>query len=398
MTESCRLSRRQALLSTAALVPILGACGAKELGGSPTPTPTPPVPGPSDDATPPTSADDAATADASPTGDAASDAAVKPLSAPGLVVEVSHAGSVVTGQVQAGPVALMLARAMKELTGETDLTKAWKAFFSPSDVVGIKVNPFGYPKFFSQIATVTEVIKGLNLAGVPNANIIIFDRYTDMLSVVGYPALLPAGVRFASSIDTAAEQVDLTGYDSNEYVDFPKVEQARDPSIALHRRSYLANIVSKDVTKVINIPVLKDHASAGITFALKNMTYGLVNNTARTHETVDNWTKEFIPGIAGMPKIRKKVVLHIGDALIGCYDGGPDPSDFTFERKAIFAATDAVAMDRIAWKIIDAERAKKGLAPVATIDGRQPHYILACGTAGLGISDLATIEHRSFAL
>ena len=38
MTESCRLSRRQALLSTAALVPILGACGAKELGGSPTPT------------------------------------------------------------------------------------------------------------------------------------------------------------------------------------------------------------------------------------------------------------------------------------------------------------------------------------------------------------------------
>ena len=56
----------------------------------------------------------------------------------------------------------------------------------PADVVAIKVNPFGYPNFYSRPATVAEIIRGLNLAGVPNDNIVIYDRYTDYLAQVGY--------------------------------------------------------------------------------------------------------------------------------------------------------------------------------------------------------------------
>jgi uncharacterized protein (DUF362 family) len=186
-----------------------------------------------------------------------------------------------------------------------------------------------------------------------------------------------------------------------------------DASNPAKRRSSLCRIVSQQVDKVINVPTLKDHTSAGITMALKNMTYGLVNNVARTHAAPDNWTQDFIPAIASMPKLRSKVVLHIADALIGCYDGGPSPdhpnfSPFTYG--ALLFSTDPVAMDRVGWQILDAQRAKVGLPPLAEcgrllidrgyepFDRRQPQHVLTAGAAGLGVSDLRRIRHRVVSL
>lgn len=391
----CKLTRRQVLITTAALAtPAGAACGGGTTENPVTPdagADAPPAPPPS---TPPPV--DAAPPDAS--SDATADAGVsRPLTRPGLVVDVTHAGAVVAGAVQAGPVRQILARAMTELTGAADETAAWRAFFDPADVVGIKVNPFGYPKFFSQIATVSEIVRGLGLAGVTPDRVVIFDRYTEYLADVGYAAALPAGVRFASAVSTMGSQVDTAAFDTNEYVEFATVETGNDPQNPAHRRSYLSTFASSQVTKIVNVPVLKDHAAAGVTFALKNLTYGLVNNTARTHENTP-WFSEFLPKVAAMKKLRDKTVLHVGDALLGCYDLGPDPNDNVFVRSSLIVGTDAVSLDRIAWQILDAERAKKGLGPVASDPARQPQYILACGAAGLGVSDLAAITHRAIML
>ena len=51
------------------------------------------------------------------------------------------------------------------------------------------------------------------------------------------------------------------------------------------RRSYAARFITREVNKLINVPVLKDHQSAGITLALKNLSHGLVNNVSRSHGT-----------------------------------------------------------------------------------------------------------------
>lgn len=152
--------------------------------------------------------------------------------------------------------------------------------------------------------------------------------------------------------------------------------------------------MSNEVTKVVNVPVLKDHWTAGVTCALKNVTYGCVNNTARSHTEAGNWIDELVPAIALMPKLREKVVLHIADLLVACYAAGPDPSTSTFDYGALLFATDPVALDRIAWQILDAQRAKMALPPVADMPERKPQYVLRCADAGLGIADIAKIDHR----
>ncbi|MBI5828909.1 MAG: DUF362 domain-containing protein, partial [Chloroflexi bacterium] len=42
----------------------------------------------------------------------------------------------------------------------------------------------------------------------------------------------------------------------------------QDPSSLTARRSYAARFVTRDVNKLINLPTLKDHQSAGVTLAL----------------------------------------------------------------------------------------------------------------------------------
>src|SRR5207244_10245180 len=74
---------------------------------------------------------------------------------PGRVVEVAHAGSVVEDAVQEPVAAAMVERGMSELVGAPNAVEAWRRFFAPGDVVGIKVNPVGAPHAISNFATVS---------------------------------------------------------------------------------------------------------------------------------------------------------------------------------------------------------------------------------------------------
>ncbi len=322
------------------------------------------------------------------------DAGPSRFSRPGLVVEVNDPTSLVQGQVQAGRVRGMMSRGLMELTGATDETMAWGTFFVESDVVVVKVNPFGYPKTYTRAETVAEIVRGLGLVGVPPKNVIVYDRYTEYLAQVGYDKALPAGVRFASSVSTLGSQTALDTYDAATFVEFAKVDLGLDPTVAQNRRSYLCDVVSREATKVINVPVLKDHAGAGVTATLKNMGYGLFNNTARTHLT-DNWYPDFMVASAGHPVLRSKVVLHVVDLLIPGYDLGPDPSDFTFDYASLMFGTDPVAMDRVCLGILDEARVAHSLPKEAdSLPKRQPEYIEACGAAGMGVSNIAAIDRR----
>lgn len=379
------LTRRQALTAALALptlacregplridqeVPLPDDRGPRE--------PTPPTPnGPAHDVATPSLPRDASAS----------------FTSPGLVVDVVHASATV-GDLMA-PVREMMVEAMRSLTGGASLAASFRAFFSPDDVVAIKVNPFGYPKFFTQVATVSAIVDGLMGAGVDPKNIVIYDRYAVYLDQVDYLTALPAGVRAVGL--SAIDQTSLDGYDPDAYLDLPYVDVGLDASVAVHRRSHVAKLISRDVTKVINVPVIKSHWTAGVTAALKNMTYGLVNNTARTHTADTITTTEFIPAILALPAIRDKVVLHIVDALVGCYDGGPEPSNSTFTRGGLLVGTDPVALDRIAWSIVDEERAKKGLLPVGAegaLPANAPHYIERAGALGFGVADEGSIERR----
>jgi Domain of unknown function (DUF362) len=325
----------------------------------------------------------------------------------GKVVEVAHPGSVVDGKVNREAVREMMRRGMLALTSEKEPVAAWRRFFAKGDVVGIKVNPVGQPHAISNHAVVLEIIDNLRQAGLPAQDILVFDRYRDQFVGAGYRDILPEGVRWdAAAPAFDGVQLAIDGYDPDVFLDLPLVGTGiHDPSDPRARRSHVALIVTKKVTKIINVPVLKDHGTGGVTLALKNMSHGLVNNVARSHAAAEvNACGQFIPAVVALPAIRGKVVLHILDGLKAVYEGGPSATPrHVWERKTLSFATDPVAMDRLGWEVIDAKRKEMGLPPVGEskwqgVSWRQPEHILFAGALGLGESDRAKIEQIRVAL
>jgi len=329
---------------------------------------------------------------------------------PGRVIAVRHAGSISGDVYQHEAVRQMIHKGMMELTGAGTPAEAWRVFFEPGDVVGIKLNPVGLPHVISAPEVVHEIVAGLRLAGVKPNDIVAYDRYRRQFLKAGFDKWLPQGVRWTAATDaTHPLQLDMEGYDPDQYVEMALVLPKADPRDAHHRRSYLARFLSREVNKMINLSVLKHHQSAGITLALKNMSHGLVNNVSRSHSSKTlNACNTFIPAIVDHPVIREKVVLQILDAIKGAYHGGPGSKvgKYLWHHHTMYFATDPVALDRVGWKVIDDKRRQMGMLPVgeappdadSTFYRMQPEHVEIAGALGLGVFDDARIELREFEL
>lgn len=346
---------------------------------------------------------------------------------PGRVIEARHPSMSNGGKKDREAIKATLARGMKELTGADDGVQAWRSFFEPGDVVGIKVVPNGFPQAPSSPELVLEVIESLKSAGVKTTDIFVYDRYKSEFMTAGYQKILPAGVRWGGLTNVDGPQTrliaeehandPLAGYDRDEFVQMNLVDNGADLKDDRVFRSHLGLFVTKVVNKIIALPVLKDHGSAGVTGALKNISHGSVNNVARSHATADsNVCNQFIPEVVSHPVLRKKFVLHVMDGTRGVFQKGPfgNHPEFAWDYNALFFATDPVAMDKVEWQIIDAKRKAENLPPVAAtgklgldplgtegFDVRQPQHINLAGHLGLGLFDFKSprgrrqsIDHR----
>ena len=342
-----------------------------------------------------------------------SQAAPSKLAMPGLyrgrVVAVQSDHAITSGVYQPETIREMLHRGMRELTGAPDWAEAWKQFVEPGDVVGLKLNPVGQPHVISDASVVREVIAGLEAAGVQRKDIVVYDRYKDQFLQAGFDKWLPEGVRISHAAESYDDiQQDMQGYDPEHYIDLPLTLPGYPLENEKARRSYASRFITQEVNKLINLPLLKDHQSAGITMALKNMSHGLVNNVSRSHGTRSlNACNTFIPAVVSMPVIRNKAVLHILDGVKGLYHGGPSAKpQFVWEHKTLYFATDPVALDRIGWEVIDAKRVEVGKPKLvedkpdqfSTFVHRQPEHVEIAGALGLGEWDRQKIDLRSFKL
>jgi len=343
---------------------------------------------------------------------------------PGRVVEVKNPRMIVNGKRDSAAIKATMDRGIRELTGATDAVEGWKHFFEPGDVVGIKVVPNGQPHAHSSFEIVLEVIEKLKAAGVKTNDIFVYDRYRGEFMDAGYHKILPDGVRWGG-LDPVANQFQLdfpefaqdpiAGFDHDAFVWMDLVPYGDDPKDERKYRSHLGKLVTKTVNKIVAIPVLKDHGSAGVTGALKNMSHGSVNNVARSHSnTFTNVCNQFIPQVVSHPLIRQRFVLQIMDGIRAVYQGGPfarENGKWTWENNAIFFATDPVALDHVEWDIVDAQRLKMKLPPVAASGGkaldplgmegfdvRQPQHIALAGALGLGYFDLKSPKGRRFSI
>jgi uncharacterized protein (DUF362 family) len=331
---------------------------------------------------------------------------------PGRVVRVEHPGCIIGGNYQREPVRAMMRRGMVELTGAPDWVQAWRAFFEPGDVVGIKLNPVSRPYVMSAPEVVQEIVAGIEAAGVPRKNIVAYDRYRDEFFSAGFDKWLPDGVRISTATALADNtQQSLEGYDPGHFMDMQLTLPGFDLSNERARRSYAALFITRQVNKVVNLCLLKHHQSAGITMALKNLSHGMVNNVSRSHSSpMLNACGAFIPAAVSIPVIRNRAVLQIGDAVKALAHGGPvmnrRTAKYVWEHKTMFFSTDPVAMDKIGWQELDRRRAALGLRPIAEAlqdaDSHfvrmQPEHIEIAGALGLGVSDLKKIDLRSLRL
>jgi hypothetical protein len=319
----------------------------------------------------------------------------------GKVIGVESPECVISGKFQPEPIQKMIRRGMSELTGAKDWQDAWKFFFEPGDVVGIKVNPVGAPLVYSSEPVLREIINGLTTAGLKPEDIVVYDRYKDQFTKVGYTSWLPPKVRWMSAAaDWEAIQPLTDGYDPEHFVEMQLVSPAQTNPDA--KRSHAAKFITQHVNKLINVPVLKHHQAAGVTLALKNLSHGLVNNVNRTHwdETM-NAINVFTPTVVSMPVIRNKTVLHILDGTLGLYHGGPSGKpQFVWEHKTMYFATDPVAMDHVGWQVIDEKRVASGMKLIVETKPdqfsrwihMQPEHIEIAGGLGLGEWDLNKIQ------
>ena len=324
---------------------------------------------------------------------------------PGRVSAVRNPAAIVGGHYQAEAVREMMQKGMMDLTGADGWVDAWRHFFEPGDVVGIKLNPVGQPLVKSDVTVVRGIIAGLEAAGVRRQDIVAYDRYRKQFLQAGYDKWLPDGVRFSNAVedyDTIQQGID--GYDPDHYMDMALTLPGYGLDNLTARRSYAARFITSEVNKLVNVPVLKDHQSAGVTLALKNLSHGLVNNVCRSHSSSSlNACNAFIPAVVGLPVIRNKTVMHILDGVKGVYHGGPSARpEFVWEHSTLYFATDPVALDHIGWEVIDAKRVSVGMKKLvdtppdkfSTFVHRQPEHVEIAGALGLGVWDRDKIDLR----
>jgi len=328
---------------------------------------------------------------------------------PGRVVAVHSERSVdiVTSAADAEVVREMMARGMRQLTGAATTEDAWRRFFEPQDVVGIKVNCGGHPWVVSDHGLVAETIRQLMAVGIPAENVCIYERFQNQMDNVNYAPHVPAGVKIVAA-ESANRRVDNRGYDPATYVEADLFGEE-------DTRSNMMRLVSETLTKVINIPNVKDHGATGATGCLKNIAYGSFSNVARTHHNGVSHTRTFVGTLASVEPLRSRTVLQIMDGLRGVWHAGPfaRTRKYVFYPRKLFFGTDPVAIDRLLLDIIDDKRKEMGAIsihdrsprylkvddgrardadPNVNIIIREPGHVEYAASLGLGIADLAKIE------
>lgn len=287
---------------------------------------------------------------------------------PGRVIAVKSAKCLDASgdRVNLEAVRAMMARGMRELTGERKEIDAWRRFFEPSDVVGIKVNCGGHPWVVSSHEIVAETVRHLMAVGLKPSQIYVYERFRNQLDEVNYAPHLPEGVEIVAA-ERANRNVDNSAYDPAVYVeaDFFGEEDTR---------SNMMRLITERLTKIINIPNMKDHGATGATGCLKNIAYGGFSNVARTHQRGQSHTLSFVGTLAGVEPLRSRTVLQIMDGLRGVWHGGPfaRTKRYVFYPKQIMFGTDPVAIDRLLLDIIEEKRRAEG---ALSIWNRSPRYL-----------------------
>src|SRR6184192_3348044 len=269
----------------------------------------------------------------------------------------------------------MVDRLILAVTGQPDLAKAWDSLISPNDKIGIKISAAG---------------------GHPRSSIIVWDRSLQGSKEAGYKkaadgfelkSIAPRDGYDPKATFTAPLLGKLVWGDVDYISDTGKSEPLSDTENT-SSVSHFSRIISSEVTKIINVPVMSNSTTNGIAGCLYNMTIPNIDNWRRFAQGT-GFGAESIAIIYSDPTISQKVVLNLMDGLAAQYGGGPQSQpNFALHHATLYVSKDPVALDTIALKRLEEWRSKSNFPPI----GRLASYVQTATTVGLGNSDLSRIE------
>lgn len=293
----------------------------------------------------------------------------------------------------------MVNRLVLAVTAQPDLARAWGSLVSPNDKIGIKISAAGGELFTTHRDVVNAIVDGLVAAGCPRSNIVVWDRSLGGIKEAGYDpnaegyrlkSIPPRDGYDPRAIFTAPFAGKLIWGDLDYRTNLGKVPLLSDDE-QTSDQSYFSRIVSSEVTKIINVPVMSDSVLNGLAGCLYNVTIPNIDNWRR-FTSANRFGGTAIVDLYNTSMIGEKVVLNIMDGLVAQYAGGPQSQpNYAVHHATLLASKDPVAIDAIALQRIEAWRVKAELPPIR----RLANHVEAAGQVGIGNADPARIEVRS---
>jgi uncharacterized protein (DUF362 family) len=323
----------------------------------------------------------------------------QPAPTPSIVYAVRNPDSIKQYKTNPHVVREMVNRLVMAVTGQSDVAKAWGSLVSPGERVGIKISAAGGELFTTHHDIVNAIVDGLAAAGHPRSSIIVWDRSLGGIKEAGYrPSVDGYQVKAIAPHDgydaKAMQSAPLVGklvWGDFEYVgDTGKMPLFADTD-ATSNVSHFSKIISSDVDKVINVPVMSVSETNGIAGCIYNMTIPNIDNWRRFAQG-SRFGSGSLAEIYANPLIAKKVVLNLMDGLMAQYAGGPQPQpNYAVHHGTLYASKDPVALDAIALKLLEEWRKRGSLRPVGPVAA----YIDVANDLGLGNSAPNRIEVRN---
>ena len=287
-------------------------------------------------------------------------------------------------RLQEDAVGELLDQALMKLTGRDSAKEAWRDIVLPDDIVGIKINPIGGPDLSTHSIIVDKIVEGVYGAGVLKKQIIVWDRFERHLLAAGYPIKKTEG-----EVRTIASDTEGVGYDEAVVYESEKDSVSRREEGRTYSR--YSRIVTEQVDVLINVPVLKHHAMAGVSGCLKNLAFGSVDNTRRFHGK-PIYCNPAIAEIVEHKVLKEKLVLNIVDGLVAAFDKGPlYDADSTWKYGSLFVGADPVILDVLVLQTINQKREEMNLPSVSKL----ANHINTAGALGLGTNTLDQADLRS---
>ena len=307
---------------------------------------------------------------------------------PAAIKEYRTSPSVVRGMVN---------RLVLAVTGQPDIARAWGSLVSPEDKVGIKISAAGGELFTTHRDIVNTIVDGLVAAGHSRNSIIVWDRSLGGIKAAGYrpesegyqiKSIAPGDGYDAKAVFSAPITGKLIWGDLEYRTDRGTVPLLSDQDLTSDD-SHFARILSSEVTKVINVPVMSDSAGCGVAGCLYNMTIPNIDNWRRFTQGFRFGTTA-IAEIYRTPVVAPKVVLNIMDGLVAQYAGGPSSQpNFAVHHATILASKDPVAIDAIVVRQIEEWRVKARLAPITPL----AQHVQAAGQLKLGNAEVIEVRN-----